>query len=105
VAVFLQAAVAVVVTHGVGGAEVGDPAGFEQRNQPRLMLSGYGDRAGDGQRQRASLADGVIEDGVDAAEERASESREAVREEVVQGIALVDSFDNDAFDIDSAPCG
>ena len=34
----VQAAMAVVITDRVGGAEVGDPAGFEQRDQPRLML-------------------------------------------------------------------
>ena len=42
----VQAAVAVVVADGVGGAQVRHPAGFEQRDQPGLVLAGDRDRAG-----------------------------------------------------------
>ena len=38
-AVLVQTAVAIVIANRVGGAEVRNPAGFEQRNQPRLMLA------------------------------------------------------------------
>ena len=79
VAMRVQAAVAVVIAHRVGGAEIGDPAGFEQRNQPRLMLAGNRDRTGNRQRQRAAHADGLIENRVDAAQERSAERGEAVR--------------------------
>ena len=57
VVVRVEAAVAVVVADGVGGAEVGDPAGLEQRDQPGLVLAGDGDRPGDGQGERAARAD------------------------------------------------
>ena len=62
----IQAAVAIVIANGIGGAEIGNPSGFEQRNQPGLMLAR--DRHGPGYRQgqRASLADGGIKDGIDA---------------------------------------
>jgi hypothetical protein len=38
------------------------------------------------------LADGVVEDGVDAAQEGAAECGEAVGDEVAEGVALVDAF-------------
>ena len=67
VAVRVEAAMAVVITDGVGSAEVGNPAGFEQRNQPGLMLARDSDRTGDGKRKRAAHADGAIEDGINSA--------------------------------------
>ena len=69
---------AVVVADGVGGGEVGYPAGFQERDQPGLVLAGDGDGSGYGDGEGAALADGVVEDGVDAAEEGAAECGEAV---------------------------
>ena len=91
----VQAAVAVVVADGVGGAEVGHPAGFEQRNQPGLVLAGDGDRPGDGEGERAAHADGAVEDLVNAAQIGAAEGRQAMREKFVQRVALVHSADPD----------
>ena len=87
----VEAAVAVVVADGVGGAEVGDPAGFEQRDQPGLMLAGDRDGPGDGQGERAAHADGAVEDLVDAAQIGSAEGGQAVQEEFVEGAALVDA--------------
>ena len=83
---------AVVIADGVGGGEIRYPAGFQQRNQPGLMLAGDGDGSGYGDGERAALADGVVEDGVDAAEEGAAEGGEAVGDQVAEGVALVDAF-------------
>ena len=91
----VEAAVAVVIADGVGGAEVGHPAGLEQRDQPCLVLAGDGDRAGDRQRQRASHADGAVENLVDAPQVGAAECGQAISEEFVQRGALVDAPDAD----------
>ena len=91
----VQAAVAVVVADGVGGAQVRHPAGFEQRDQPRVMLARNGDGAGDGERQRTSRADGAVEDLVDAAQVGAAERRQAMGEQLVERVALVDAADVD----------
>ena len=85
----VQAAMAVVIADGVGSAEVGHPAGFEQRDEPRMVLSGNRDGAGDGQRQRATHADGAVQDLVDAAQIGPAEGRQAVDEEFVHGAAFV----------------
>ena len=87
----VEAAMTVVIADGVGGAEVGHPAGFEQRNQPGLMLAGDGDGAGDRQRERAAHADGGVEDLVDAPQIGSAEGRQAVEEEFVHGAALIDA--------------
>ncbi len=81
----VEAAMAVVIANGVGGAQIRHPSGFEQRDQPRLMLAGYRDRPRDRERQRASHADGAIENLVDAAQIRAAERGQAMREEFVEG--------------------
>ena len=52
--VLIQAAMAVVITDRIRRAEVSHPTGFEQRNQPRLMLPRNGDRARNRNRQRTS---------------------------------------------------
>ena len=57
-----------------------------------MVLAGDGDGSGYGDGEGAALADGVVEDGVDAAEEGAAEGGEAVGDEVAEGIALVDAF-------------
>ena len=85
----VQAAMAVVIADGVGGAQIGHPAGFEQRDQPRLVLAGNGDRPRDGQRQRAAHADGAVQNLVDAPQVGAAERRQAVREKLVQRVALI----------------
>ena len=87
----VEAAMAVVIADGVGGAEVGHPAGFEQRDQPGMMLAGDRDRAGDGEGERAAHADGAVEDLVDAAQIGSAEGRQAVQEEFVHGAALIDA--------------
>ena len=99
VAMRVQAAVAVVIANGIGGAEIGHPAGFEQRNQPGLMLARNRDRTRNGERQRAAQADGVVEDRVDAAQEGPAEGRKAVGDQFVQAVAFVD-----ALHVDAAPC-
>ena len=72
IAMRIQAAMAVVIADCVCGAEIRYPAGFEQRNQPRLMLPRHRHRSGNRQRQRAAEADRFIQDGVNAAQKRAS---------------------------------
>ncbi len=57
-----------------------------------MVLAGDRDGAGYGDGERAALADSVVEDGVDAAEEGAAEGGEAVDDEVAEGVALVDAF-------------
>src|SRR5262249_17950484 len=78
VAVGVEAAVAVVVTDRVGGRKIGNPPGFEQRNQPSLMLSGDGNRPGNGQRQRAAHSNGPVEDGVDTAKKSSTKCGKTV---------------------------
>ena len=91
----IQAAVAVVVAGRVGGRKIGDPARFEQRDQPRLMLAADRDRARDGERQRAARSDGAVEDRIDAAKERSAERREAVGEQLIQRFDFIDAADAD----------
>jgi hypothetical protein len=87
--------VAVVVADGVGGGEVGDVAGFEEGDEPGLVLAADGDGSGDGEGEGTAVADGGVEDGVDAAEERAAEGGQAVAEEFVEGGDLVDTAGED----------
>ena len=81
--VSVETAVAVVIADGVGGAQIGHPAGFEQWDQPRLVLSGDRHRTGDGQSERAAHADGAVEDRIDAAQVSAAEGRQAVAKKLV----------------------
>ena len=85
----IQAAMPVVIANRIGGAEVGDPSGFEQWNQPGLVLAGDGHRPGDRKRNGAAHPDGPIENRVDAPQERAAKGRQAVPEQLVEGVALV----------------
>ena len=85
----VEAAMTVVIADRVGSAEVGHPAGFEQRDQPGVLLAGYRDRSGDGQGERAAHADGGVQNLVDAAQIGSAEGRQAVEEEFVHGAALV----------------
>ena len=87
----VEAAMAIVIADGVGGAEVGDPTGFEQGNQPGLMLAGYGDGPGDGQGEGAAHADGAVEDLVNPAQIGSAKGRQAVQEDFFKGTALIDS--------------
>ena len=87
----LQCPVPVVITDGVSGAEVGYPSAFEQRNQPGLVLSRDGDRAGNRHRDRATGADGPIEDLINPTKVGASKRRQAVVDHIGQGVALVHS--------------
>ncbi len=91
IAMLGKTAMAVVITDRVGGTQVGDPAGFQQRQQPRLMLAGDGDGTRDRERQRAAHADRRIENGVDAAKECSAECRKAVRQDLVERVAFVDA--------------
>ena len=91
----VQAAMPVVIADCVGGADVSDPSGFEQWNEPGEMLAGDGDRPGDGQRQRAALADGAVENGVDTPQVCAAEGRQTVPENLVEGGAFIDAPDAD----------
>ena len=91
----IEAAVAVVVAGGIGGGKIRDPARFEQRDQPGLMLAADRDRTGNGERQRAARSDGAIEDRIDAAEKRSSERGEAVGEQLIERFTLVDAADAD----------
>ena len=84
---------AVVVTDRVGGAQIGYPAGFEQRNQPGVMLSRYRNRTGNRQRQRASHTDRAIENLINAAQVRAAERRQAVSKKFIECGASVDAAD------------
>lgn len=86
-----EGAMAVVVAHGVGAGEVGDPAGFEEGDEPGLVLTGDGDGSGEGEGEGDAGADGGIEDGVDAAEVGAAEGGKAVAEEFVEGLDVVDA--------------
>ena len=71
--------------------KVGHPSGFEQRNQPGLVLARNRHRTGNRQRQRAAHADRLIENGVDPPQKRAAESGQAVRENLVEGVAFIDA--------------
>ena len=95
VAMRVQAAMAVVIADRIGGGEIGDPAGFEQRDQPGLMLAADGDRTGDGERERAACSDGAIENRIDAAKKGAAERGKAVSEQLIESFALVDAADAD----------
>ena len=53
------------------------------------MLSADRDRTGDGERQRAAHADGVVEDRVDAAQVGSAKGRQAGAEDLVEGGAFV----------------
>ncbi len=79
----VQAAMPVVIADGVGGADVSHPSGLEQRDEPRLVLAGDGDRPGDGERQRAAHADGAIENRIDAPQIGAAEGGQTVAENLV----------------------
>src|SRR5690348_1045641 len=87
----VETAVAVVIADRVGGAEIRDPAGFEQRNQPGLVLAGDGHGPGHGESERAAHADGPIDNGVDAAQKGAAEGRETVPDQLVQRVAFIDA--------------
>jgi hypothetical protein len=73
IAVSVQAAMAIVITDGVGGREIGHPTCLQQWIEPGLVLSGNSDRASDGQSQGHSGAHGLIEDLVEATQVRAAE--------------------------------
>ena len=75
---------AVVITDRIGGAQIGHPAGFEQRNQPGLMLARNRNRTGNRQRQRAAHTDGAIENLINAAQIRAAERRQAVSKKFIE---------------------
>ena len=85
----------VVIADRVSSADIGHPAGFEQRDEPREMLAGHRDRAGDGNRQRTTLADRAVENRIDATQIRATEGRQTVPENLVEGSAFVDAPDAD----------
>ena len=82
---------AVVIADGVGGAEVGDPSGFEQRDQPGLVLAGDRHRARRWRASSGSPCRWPIENGVDAPQVSAAEGRQAVAEQLVERRAFVDA--------------
>ena len=82
---------AVVIADRIGGAEIRDPSGFEQRNQPSLMLPGDGDGARNRESEGAAATDGGVENRVNPPQKRAAERRKAVREDFVEGVAFVDT--------------
>ena len=93
VAMRVQAAVAVVIAHRVGGRKIRDPArlraaGSATPDAGRDTVTGPGDR----QRQRAALPDGVVENRVNAAQERSAERGKAVREQLAERLAFVDAL-------------
>ena len=92
----VQAAVAVVIADRVRGAQIGHPAGLEQRDQPRLMLARHRHRTGDRQRQRAARADGPSRMRVNPPQKRPAERRQAVPEHLVESLAFVDTANVDA---------
>ena len=55
------------------------------------MLAGDGDGSRNRRGERATHADGVVEDGVDAAEECSAERGEAVGDQVVKRVAFIDA--------------
>ena len=55
------------------------------------MLAGNRDRPGNRKRQRAAHADRAIENAVDPPQNRAAESGQAMLENLVDGLALVDA--------------
>src|SRR5436190_682876 len=81
---------AVVIADGVGGAEIGDPSRFEERDQPRLVLARHSHGAGHRERDGAAHPDGLIENRVDAPQEGSAEGWETVPEQIVERLALVD---------------
>ena len=81
----------VVIANGIRSAEIGDPAGLKERDQPGLMLSGNSDRAGDGQGERTIHADGAVEDGVDAAQDRTSKGGQAMFKNLVDRLTFVNA--------------
>ena len=89
--IFMDTAMPVVIADCVGRAQVRDPAGLEQRDQPHVVLAGDRHRSGERHGERAAAADGVVEDGVDAAQEAAAERGQAVAEHLVERLALVDA--------------
>ena len=76
----IQAAMAVVITDRVGCADISDPAGFDQRNQPSVVLSGNGHRPRHGQGQRASQANGAVQNLVNAPQTCAPKRRQGMPE-------------------------
>src|SRR5262249_9494059 len=92
-AVSVQAAVTIVVTDSIGGGEVCNPSGFEQGDQPSLMLPGYGHRSRNRNGQGTAQPNGAIQDGINAAEERSTKCRKAVSNQFINGLALIDSSD------------
>ncbi len=63
----------VVIADGVGGADVSHPSGLKQRDEPRQVLAGDGDRPGDGEREAGVRADGAVKNRIDAAQIGAAE--------------------------------
>ena len=89
----VQAAVAVVVADRIGRAQVRDPAGFEQRKEPCLVLPGNRHRTRDGQRERTAHPDGAVQNLVDAPQVGAPEGRQAMGEKFIEGSAFIDAPD------------
>jgi hypothetical protein len=83
----------VVIADRVSGGKIRDPAGFEQRDQPRLMLAADSDWTGNRNGQRASHADGAIEDGVNPAKECSAECGEAMRDQLSESFHFIDAAD------------
>ncbi len=53
------------------------------------MLAGDGDRSGNGKRQGTAGANGVVQDRVDAPQKRASERRQAMLKQLMEGFTLI----------------
>ena len=87
----MQRPVAIVVTDGIRGAEIGHPTCLEEWNQPGTMLRGDSNRAGNGQSNRAAKPDSAIQDVIDTAQISAPKCGQAVLEDLVQITTFVNA--------------
>jgi hypothetical protein len=79
----------------IGRREIRHPAGFKQRNQPCLMLPRHSHWPRDRHRKRTSLTDCMVEDGVNAPQERPAECRKTMRDQFTERLALIDTLYGD----------
>jgi hypothetical protein len=86
----IERAVAVVVADRVGGRQQHEPAGVEQRREPRVVLPRHRHRSRDRQRHRQALPDRLVEQRPHAPQVRAAEGGEAVLEQLVERLHVGD---------------
>ena len=90
---------AIVITDSIGGAEIRHPTGLQQWYQPCLVLAGNGDRSGNRNGERTTGANRAVKNTVNAAQNRASERRKAVFENLMDGLAFIDAAHTHRFSL------